>query len=482
MLFFRLSSAFSAWQLSRAGRRSAAAARFERLQAVAAGLLVLLAACPGSKVTTTQGAPDAPNGAAAIGSSAAGGTSPGGTATAGGASGTPAAGTVGTAGSAAAQPATPFAKNMTFRGRFDVTDPSQPLFEYSSCSVSMTFSGSKKVTVNLNNIENRISTNTVQVYVDGNETGKITFTPGVTVYPIADNLAAGTHTVQIAKAQEYGFGAIAFGGFNLDAGATMLPPAPLPTRRLQFVGSSTLSGWGADGNDKTTPDQCSDESNFPLTNAEHSIPRYTSDILKADFHNLSRGAAGILVTFAQNVKLLPQTYNLITDHNSPLPWDHNQWRPDAVIFETGGSDFTDGDTINPLVPVGQLRGYSSDTATTKQTFSTADFQAAFIAFIKTIRANSPGVLVVLVNTKNETGQSKDTFFASLDAIAASFPDGKVVRFDYFQTPIANMPTPYADWYGMVNELGAACEDHPAPTGSQYMSARLAAFLKMKLGW
>lgn len=466
------------------------------LAIAAAAALAGLGGCArggsGSSVDASS-APASPNSAA--GTTAAGGSSaPSAGLDSAAAPATPAAATPAPSGEAAPsgpyRGLSPLADKYTFRGRWDFTTPLQPNFEWENAAVGLTFSASDTVTAELFNLENRLQTNTLQVTVDGMDGNKITFQPGVTRYTLATGLGAGQHTLWLSKAQEYGFGAIGLGAIELAEGGKLAAPPALPSRRLLFLGSSTLSGWGADGSDATTPDACADEVNFPMTNGEHSIPRYTADFLQADFHNLSRGAAGIMVTFAEGVKLLPQTYGLTID-KPPIPWDASRWRADAVIVEAGGSDLISGDGgtpdqgLAPLTPGGQqVRGYTSNSAPSMQTFPWADFAAAYLAFVKQLRADHPGALIVLVKTHNQTGISAPALEALLNTIAASFADGRVVRYDFFSTPTPKYPNgpPYTDYYQMAAVLGSGCQNHSSPAGSRYMAERLSEFLGGKLGW
>jgi hypothetical protein len=317
------------------------------------------------------------------------------------------------------------------------------------------------------------------VRIDGKDSRKITFTPGVTRYTLAEDLSPGEHTLWIIHIQEYGFGPIAFGGFVLDAGAKLLTPPPLPARRLEFIGSSTLSGWGADSAEYP-PEACLDEKNFPTTNSEHAIPRYTADRLQADFQNISRGAGGILVTFAPGVGTLPQAYPGVIDSSQQM-WDSSLWRADAVIIEAGGSDFTLGDGPPATVPPGTIQGYTDPSTKTAQTFPVSAFVDAYEKFVADLRTRHPGALVVLVNTKNFTGQSTATFDKALNDVAASFADGRVVRFDYFKTPLST-PSPYADYQAMVAALGQACDGHTTAEENELLGGRLAEFLRTKLSW
>ena len=89
---------------------------------------------------------------------------------------------------------------------------------------------------------------------------------------------------------------------------------------------------------------------------------------------------------------------------------------------------------------------------------------------------------MLVNTKNESGPSTALLSSTQDKLAASYSDGKVTRFDYFTTDVGSPASIYTNWYDMVNKIGEACEDHPAPPNSIYLADRLARFIRAKMNW
>ncbi len=87
------------------------------------------------------------------------------------------------------------------------------------------------------------------VTVDGvQQAAKLVVTGGSTDYPVAVNLAAGAHVVELEKRTESIFGVVRYEGFTFPNGGVLLGPPARLTRRIEFLSDSTVDGFGVEGN------------------------------------------------------------------------------------------------------------------------------------------------------------------------------------------------------------------------------------------
>ena len=181
------------------------------------------------------------------------------------------------------------------------------------------------------------------VIIDGN----VTNYTGISVnsengsFPLVTHLAPGIHTARLFKAGETDE-QIHVSGFNVDTGAGLLRPEPLPIHRLEIFGDSVTSGGSA-------------SPNFlgyaPLLGTE----------LNADVHVISKGGTGVAASFSGLDILLnywnnlsfPSAFNAATG----LKWDTSQWIPDAAIIAIGHNDQFNGGTANFATNYWQFSGH-----------------------------------------------------------------------------------------------------------------------------
>src|SRR5262249_40180698 len=79
---------------------------------------------------------------------------------------------------------------------------------------------------------------------------KLTIRRGTETYPLADNLAPGTHVVRVVRNTEAHIGEAQFLGFDFGADGELLAPPPIQ-RRIEVIGDSITCGYGVEGADGT---------------------------------------------------------------------------------------------------------------------------------------------------------------------------------------------------------------------------------------
>jgi Carbohydrate esterase 2 N-terminal len=187
----------------------------------------------GSSTVSGGGTSGSANNAGAGGTATAGGANAGG-ATAGGATAGGASGGSGQGGAA------PGPVGPRFIGRFDMSKPTAPVFEWSGAAISLRFTGTE-ISVTLTDGAN----NVFEVIIDGKQT-VVPSISGTNKYTLATGLTNGPHDLLLYRRTEAFWGDTTFGGFDIDPSA-YLPGDPLPTRRLEVIGDSISAGYGDEG-------------------------------------------------------------------------------------------------------------------------------------------------------------------------------------------------------------------------------------------
>ena len=358
-------------------------------------------------------------------------------------------------------PAQPYA----YVGRFDLSDPNAVMFAWPNSKIGASFTGT---TLSVTLADS--GTDYFNIVLDGQSAGVVQTNPGTTpvTYPIASNLAAGTHTVWMTKRTEFMqsggstyVGITTFYGFNLQAGAHFATPPSTRPRHLDFIGDSAFTGFGA-GQVMTPETYC---SYTPATqNADLSIPAYTAQILNAEIVNASSSGQGVYqsVYDNNNAHLLPVMYEETVPPSAAPAWNFNQWTADAVIISAGGDDLA-GDSGSGTLP------------------DPSAFLNAYVSWLARIRQHYPQALIVVVEAQSAKGTDIATLGNPLQqAVAArvSQGDSKVDFFSYYTG------TPYTDYDDAVTALGFeyGCGYHPSPAGALWLAQRLSTFIQSKTGW
>ena len=172
--------------------------------------------------------------------------------------------------------------------------------------------------------------------------------------------SVGEHTVRLVKMTELLDDISLFvEGVYLDDDARLLPPPPLPSRRLEFIGDSMTCGFG---NLSAGPM----EPFSPAT--EDSTQTYaalTSRHFGADTHYLCRSGRGIISDCdGSRAQPVPRWF-FETSLTHPQPWDFSAWQPDVLVINLGTNDCNGG-------------------------VSKEEFTAGAVAFLRRIRGVYPG--------------------------------------------------------------------------------------------
>ena len=177
------------------------------------------------------------------------------------------------------------------------------------------------------------------VFVDGSpfSSARFPITKSGGVYPLAERLPYGRHTVRVVRETEIYYGFTALAALVTDGEAYELPPAPV--LRLEFIGDSLTCGHG-NISSCANPEFTTAEENFSDTFAAQ-----TAALLHAQPSVVAASGNGFAHHYGcETGNLIPDLYGytdkLFADARgvSPEEWDFSADPCDAVIVKLGQND------------------------------------------------------------------------------------------------------------------------------------------------
>jgi lysophospholipase L1-like esterase len=323
---------------------------------------------------------------------------------------------------------------VRFVGRFDGSDPAGPRFAWSGSGMIARFSGTS-VGIKLGGAQQ------YTVLIDGVMKPKLLPAAGGALSAIASGLPAGEHVVEIYRRTEANQGESQFLGFDFGAG-TLLAPPPAPTRRMEMIGDSITCAYGVEG------------ANMNCTYTEDTQDQYlaygsiAARNVGADVTTVAWSGKGVVCNYGDDptscVDPLPVYYDRTLPERTDSQWNFSQWQPQVVVINLGTNDFSTA--VDP---------------------TSAQFSAAYQAFLLHIRSKYPTALILCTVAPLLGGSDLTTARAAIDAAVAATGDANIKSFTMD-------PTDPADGYG--------CDYHPSVKTQQKMAAVLTAKLKTELGW
>ena len=230
----------------------------------------------------------------------------------------------------------------TFVGRtiaLDSNVPSHVRFAWPGVAIGANFVGTS-ISATLRDYTNAYAggptgNSYYDVSIDGHGTSTLGITFNTNTYLLADNLGPGPHTVWLRKRTEAMIGSTEFVGFTPSTGGNFLTPPARLNRRIEVIGASIESGYGADG------ENCSGyQAN--LQNQDAAWPQLTADALGAELYNISYSGKGLVNNIDplyDPTHTIPVMYELTDPMDFGVSWAFTGWQADVVIFDVGGNDW-----------------------------------------------------------------------------------------------------------------------------------------------
>jgi Carbohydrate esterase 2 N-terminal/GDSL-like Lipase/Acylhydrolase family len=301
--------------------------------------------------------------------------------------------------------------NIQYFGRWDMADSLHPRYSWPGIYVCTEFSGTS-IGIRLAD-----GTDYFNVYIDGKLHGVFHGTnPAETDYILADSLQNMRHTFLLSRRNITFDKPYTFYGIILDNDASLFPPPPKPSRKIEFIGDSFTAGES----DEATVQQLEWEARFPVTNIDKGFAPLIAKHFSAQYTTTCRSGAGLYCDWQGNVnETIPKRFNRTLMETSEPKWDFKQWVPDVVVVCLG---------LNDHSGLKDKDGKISDE-------KSAAFQKTYHDFLDTVRRVYPNVKIVTVaafhewirtNVKkvvdDETASGKnDIYYAQFD----EFPGGYV---------------------------------------------------------
>ncbi len=281
--------------------------------------------------------------------------------------------------------------------------------------------------------------------VDGCKAFKIAFSGKKdSVVTVAAGLPSGTHTVRLMYAIEGLFRHPEFRGFITDGDANLLEPAPMPERKIEFIGNSITCGYGIESVVASDPFEDETENHY------YTYANLVSDSLNALHTSISRSGIGVYRNYngpkTGDKENMPWQYDytLFNDHSQK--WDFAKWTPQLVCINLGTNDLS---TNN---------------------YDISLYEKAYRNFLATVRSRYPKAKIVLLTGPMLGEKDNNAEKDALNKICRDFNkkgDKNVYRFDFsFQT----------------GDLGYGASWHPSLKQHRKMAAELTPFLRKLMAW
>ena len=339
----------------------------------------------------------------------------------------------------AGTPVAPNHAHLQYTGRIDTSDPRAPVLSWPGTAITGNFSGTSLAIV----LDDQHGKNFYNVFLDGDTTRPIILQldKGKKSYLVANGLATGQHSFLLTKRTEGEEGATVFLGLALDDKATLLPPPPRPTRRIEFFGDSITSGMGNEAPDDGEDHHGKDKNNY------RSYAAIAARQLGAEAHFTSQGGIGIMISWFPFT--MPDFYDQLSavgDNDSR--WDFSRWTPDVVVVNLMQNDSWLIGRDHKLQPEP----------------NDAQRIAAYQAFVERVRSLYPNAYIVCA-------------LGSMDATRAGSPWP-----GYVETAVGTLRAKGDRRIDTLFFPYTGYGKHPRVAQHQANADRLSAFVRQKMGW
>lgn len=266
--------------------------------------------------------------------------------------------------------------------------------------------------------------------LDGKEyTKRLTSDTTITFSDLPDTI----HSLSIFKRTEALVAEGIFEGVLLGPGQMLVPPQPLPARKIEFIGNSITCGYGNEGNSKDchfSPD---------TENAWLTYSHLTAQRLGAQYVSVCYSGKGVYQNYGKSKEqLMPELWRKYSPINQ-AEW-HFDWVPDLVVVNLGTNDFAHE------IP------------------AKSEFITAYRNFLEDIMQQYPQAKIVCLTGSMMSGQKLQVLKSYLSEIVSSFPEERVFRFDL---------SPQGD-------LGMGCDWHPNLAQHKKNAQELSQFLSQNI--
>ena len=329
---------------------------------------------------------------------------------------------------------------LQYTGRVDFSRPAAPEVSWAGTSLTANFTGASLAFV----LDDQKGKNFFNVFIDGDLAHPVILScvKGEKTYEAADKLAPGPHNFLLTKRTEGGEGATVIKGVVLADDGKLLAPPPRPKHRMEIFGDSISSGMGNESPEDGVDHLEKDKNNFM------SYGAIAARELDAELHVTSQSGIGIMVSWFDFI--MPQFYDQLNAvGNNDTRWDFSQWTPEVVLINLFQNDKWLIDREKRLNPI----------PTDEQRIQ------AYVDFVKTIRSKYPHAYIICALGSMDATEPGSKWPGYITAAVAQMKK---------ENPAERMDTLFFEFTGFGK--------HPRVKHHQANAAKLAAFIRDKMGW
>jgi hypothetical protein len=323
--------------------------------------------------------------------------------------------------------------NIQYIGRIDFSNPVKPRFWAPGVYIIANFKGSNCSFIINDEAADGHSQNYVEIIIDAQKISRIQITGKSDTIQAADGLTPGSHTICICKDTESGNGWIEFAGLSCEA---LLPPTPLPSHKIEFIGNSITCGTGSD----VSVVPCGKGEWYDQHNAYFSYGPLTARSLGAQWQLSAVSGIGLIHSCCNMTIDMPEVFDKINMRSDAMLWNFNRYQPDVVTICLGQND-------------GIL--------------DSAFFCNTYTRFIKQIRDYYVNAHIICITSPMADSILNAVMKKYLSAIvSASNAQGDKKVYRYFFT----------------KRYHQGCGDHPSLEEHRQIAGELSAYIKQLMQW
>ncbi len=259
---------------------------------------------------------------------------------------------------------------------------------------------------------------------------------------LAQGLGAGEHRVVICKRVEAGVGIVDL--VSLTVTGELLAPAPLPERRLLFLGDSFTSGQATTVEDGGS---IQNTTKAMRQNARLCYGRLLADRFHAQSHIVAVGGKGLLRDWqgVHATRLAADYYENALPDDDSTRWDPKTYVPDAIGVCLGNNDFDEG--------------------APDQT----EYVRLFAEFVRVLRRDAPQAHIFLITSP------------SLTDTPGKAPL-RTVQLAYLNEIAQRVGDPHVHVVQIAHHDGVPGDWHPSGTAHRAVADELEPLFRQALKW
>ncbi len=208
-------------------------------------------------------------------------------------------------------------------------------FGWTACNVRLRFSGTA---INALVKLTRGRAAALQIVVDGVPTRMLIVTPHQTLYPLAEGLPDGEHTVELWKRTEGFQGEMQLIGFQLGEGGAPLPASPA-NRRMLVIGDSISCGYGNEARETSEGNTLENENGY-LAYGPIAARALGAEIMVVAWSG--RGMFRNRDEENDRRDVLPDLFERTLPLDPEQVWDHRRFVPHVIVINLGTNDLARG--------------------------------------------------------------------------------------------------------------------------------------------